>query len=39
MGTLSTCNQGVIEIQIFKQYYGTRTLCKINSLYTVLFLN
>ena len=31
--------QGVMEIQIFKQYYVMRTLCKTNSLYTVLFLN
>ena len=37
---LSTCNQGVIEIHIFKQYYGMRTLCKTNnSFHTVLFLN
>ena len=28
---VTTCNQGVIEIQISKQYYGMRTLCKTNS--------
>ena len=37
---IPTCNQpGVIEIQVFKLFYGMRTLCKTNWLYTVLFLN
>ena len=36
---LGKSNHGVIEIEIFKQYYSMRTLCRTNSLYTVLFLN